>query len=51
VLARLICFLLGHCFDPVDTYDSPQPHIRVIYVMCARCRAPGLEVLDLHDDE
>jgi hypothetical protein len=51
MLARLLCFLLGHSYDELDVREGPQQHIRVVYGKCARCGAPVIEIHDLSDDE
>jgi hypothetical protein len=51
VLARLLCFLLGHSYDELDVREGPQQYIRVVYGKCARCGAPVIEILDLRDDD
>jgi hypothetical protein len=49
VLARLLCFLLGHTYDELDVREGPQQHIRVVYGKCARCGAPVIEIRDLRE--
>jgi len=51
MLARLICFFLGHVYSALDVLESPQPHIRISYGECARCGEPGLEICDLRDEK
>lgn len=51
MLARLLCFLLGHSYDELDVREGPQQHIRVVYGKCARCSAPVIEIHDLSDDD
>jgi hypothetical protein len=51
VIARLICFLLGHAVDELAVHESPQPHIRISHGKCARCGVPVFELRDLRDED
>lgn len=51
MLARLICFLLGHSFDEeVEVRETPHPDIYVLRSRCARCKTLSLQVRDMRDD-
>lgn len=50
VLARLICFLLGHVFDELVVLEGAQPPVYVSHSKCARCGARVVEVRDLRDE-
>lgn len=50
MLARLICFLLGHSFNEFEIYECPQPHVQIRRARCARCDSLFLEVRDLYED-
>lgn len=45
MLARLICFLLGHVFDDNRLF-LPQPGVRIRRGQCSRCGAVFIEILD-----
>jgi len=51
VLARLLCFLLGHVFDELVVHEGLQPRVYVSRGACARCHAPVIEIRDLRDEE
>ena len=51
MLARLICFLIGHVFDGREVLVSQQPHIYMSRGRCARCGIPVFEMRDLRDEE
>lgn len=51
MLARLICFLLGHVLEDECVQESERPRVFVSNGTCARCKAPLLEVIDLRDEE
>jgi hypothetical protein len=51
MLARLICFLLGHSFNEVETRETPHPDVFVIRGKCARCGKLTLQVHDFRQPE
>lgn len=51
MLARLICFLLGHVFDGREILVSQQPHVYMSRGKCARCGVPVFEMRDLRDED
>lgn len=50
MLARLICFLLGHVLDELVVLEGAQPPIYVSHGKCARCGTPVIEVRDLREE-
>lgn len=46
MLARLICFLLGHVFDGREVLVSQQPHVYMYRGKCARC---GTRIFRMRD--
>jgi hypothetical protein len=46
MLARLICFLLGHSFDKAEMRETPHPDVFMVRGKCARCGALALQVHD-----
>ena len=51
MIARLICLLLGHQLDELETVEGVQPPVYVSHGKCARCKAPVIMVRDLRDEE
>jgi len=51
MIARLLCFFLGHVLDELNVIEGTQPHIYVGHGKCARCGVPVLEVRDLRDED
>jgi hypothetical protein len=49
MLARLICFLLGHLLRELDVREGPHAGIYLSCGKCSRCGADVLEVRDLRD--
>ena len=50
MLARLICFLLGHALEELEAVECPQPHLHIRRGKCARCGVPIFELRDLRDE-
>lgn len=50
MIARIICFLLGHALDKLEEHGVVQSSVYVRSGKCARCGVPILEVRDLRDD-
>lgn len=51
MIARLICLLLGHALDELETIEGVPPPVSVRRGKCARCKAPIITVHDLRDEE
>jgi hypothetical protein len=52
MFARLICLVLGHVLEEIDTGSVPSNvRLRVIRSPCARCGEPVFKVEALHDEE
>ena len=52
MLARLICFLLGHSFDEEEEVRlTPHPDVYILRNTCARCGKPSLKVCDMRDPD
>lgn len=51
MLARLICFLLGHAQNKLEALERVQPYVYVRRGKCARCGVRILEVRDFRDED
>jgi len=51
MLARLICFLLGHSFSEREEVRlTPHPDVYVLRRTCARCGELSLQVCDTRQE-
>ena len=50
MIARLICFFLGHALDKLEEHGAVQSPVYVRSGKCARCGIPIMEVHSLRDD-
>jgi hypothetical protein len=51
MLARLICFLLGHLLEDLVVRDGPESYVYVGDGKCSRCGAQAIELREDDDDE
>ncbi len=51
MIARVMCFFLGHSFARLEALERVQPYVYVRRGPCARCGTPIIEVRDLRDED
>lgn len=51
MIAKIICFLLGHVSADLHVCATPDPHVYVRRGTCARCGVQVFELFDLRDEE
>jgi hypothetical protein len=50
MLAKIICFLLGHITEELDVLDTVEPNVYIRRGKCDRCGAPVFEMYDLREE-